>query len=261
MNSKRTKQKEAKKQQKLNEVSAPIAVGDTIVLREAALALNKKVPLKGQSLDVRRILDGLQEGLLTSGFFVNNDFMIWVAIPRTYWLPVTTKQFKVIRSSKRSDSAYLVSPAQFSDAYARARVKIDTRIHPLDEAWATSALKEALVLADQEFEVRLLRNAAWDEYQEQMLNRAIADATLVSAKSDKGRKEMSGWKNFYRTLAAHLIAYNITSIRQVPVIKDLAIATAKQALAESEGHLDLPGEKAMSDEIVDLFNLIERQKK
>ena len=261
MKSKKTKGRETKKQQKLDEIPTAITVRDTIALREAARALHQKAPLIGEGLDVRRILEGLQEARLASGFFLDDDQMTWIPIPATYWIRVTTKQFSVIRATKKSGGAYLVSPTHFADAYVRAKIEADARIRSLDEAWAELALKGALALADREFEVRLLRNAAWDEYQSEMLNLAIENSTLATKKKGQGAKEKGGWKVLYRTLAAHLIANNINSKVHVGLLSDFAKKMAGQALHESEGVIDLPGIEALIDEIGYLFDLIQRRRK
>jgi hypothetical protein len=256
MQSKPTAKRELKNQQKLNEKPEAVAVSKTITLREAALELNKKAPLKQGKVETRRLLTGLQEGALASGFFVTDDSLTWVAIPPKYWMSVTAKQFQVIKSNVKLASAYLVSPADFAGLYARARVE-SARNLSIDPAWVTSALEESLTHAADEFEVRLLKNAAWDEYLIAMYDRLLASGSLASAKKG-GAKEKPGWKLLYRTLTARLIAENIKSREELGVLKKFAADVMKEALALNENKIQLPGYDAFEDEIAELFVLAAR---
>jgi hypothetical protein len=260
MNPKPSVTGEKKNQRKMEELLVPDKVAQTMGLREAVVALNQRAPLREAKSDVRRILNGLQRGVLASGFLVDSDPIFWVAIPATYWLQITEKQFKIVRDNAKGNGAYLVSPQEFATEYALAIAAVRARRHLNDKSWATSTLVETLVAATKKFEVRLLRTIAWDDYQREMLTTAIEDSALASTKNGSGAREKAGWKQVYRALTVHLIANNITS-KQQSKLKDLAKLAAEQAYTLNEGDIDLPGTDAIIDEISEMFGLLAREKK
>jgi len=259
MDSKPMKTVEEKKQRKLNEFLVPDDVGDTIGLNEAARMLHQKAPVKGTKPDVRRILDGLQQDRLASGFFVSP--IVWVAIPSGYWIHVTEKQFKVIRDNKKGKGAYLVRLQNFAMEYASAVTGVAAVRHSNNKSPSASILVETLAAADKTFEARLFVNSAWDQYQQEMLDRAIDNAPFGSAKMGSGAKEKQSWKLVYRVLTSHLIASGIKSKEEAGTLKDLAQYVAGEAISLSEGKLSLPGQKAITDEITLMFDLLARPKK
>jgi hypothetical protein len=251
---------EKKNQTNPGRLNMPVSLERTIGLREAAVLLQERAPLKAKGLNVSRLLNGLQQGKLTSGFFVGQDPMIWVVIPAAFWVGITNKQFKSIRDNSNREGAYLVTTKQFAQEYSLALIE-SQRGRNSSEKWVLSKLVEALGGATKEREVRLLLNASWSEYQEEMLDVAIASSALASTKKGPGAPEKGGWKLIYRVLTAHLVTNQIGSKSKAGGLKILARLVYKKAYELSEGSVEFPKEDAIIDEISRLFDLLDQMKK
>jgi hypothetical protein len=237
---------EIKNEENLAKTPSP---GNTISLRDGNALIQNRAPIRGKGLDVSRLLKGLQDGLLSSGFFVGTDPILWVPISSRSWIDVTTVKFKCIRAHSNRQGGFFVTLEQFPAEYAAALM----RSHKRDEQsykpdCFAAKLTEALAVSSMKREVHLIVDESWREYIRQLPHRAVEESVLAPAKRGSGRREKGDWKLIYRVLTAQIIANGIEAISKQPRI-DLAKEVIVQAYQLSEGKIDAPGIEAVIDEI------------
>jgi hypothetical protein len=258
MTSTAPKPREKKNEENLAKMPGP---GDTISLRDATAIIQQRAPISAKGLDVSRLLKGLQDGRLSSGFFIGSDPILWVPIPSRFWIDVTTEAFKSVRANSHRQGGFFVAVKQFPAEYSAAL----TRSHKpaagtYSADWFAAKLTEALRDSSKKRQVHLIADERWREYTWQLLDRALKDSSLASAKKGPGRREKGDWKIIYRVLAAHIIANHIDAISE-QTRKEMAEEVLRQAYVLSEGKIDAPGTDAVEDEIRFLFKYLDEIKK
>jgi len=237
-------------------------VGDTITLHDAAIALATVAPgKKGEKISDGKLLRGLKTGEVQAGFHCSTEPLIWVSIPKEYWIDITSGLFQRIRVSpgkKNRTGVFPVTIKDFPQQYIAACIKFaaDTEQN-LSSEWVIQAFSGAMARIESTFEVEIPREN-WDQYLATLV--AIKSPPDVEIASDtdsgSGRRAYAGWKNLNAMLAAYLATNNIKCD------EDEKIASVAARVYELAKNLNektqLPTRPTFEKEVSRVFGLIEQ---
>ena len=99
------------------------AVGATITPRDAALALASVASSnKSEKIADGRVLNALKTGDICSGFHCSTDPVLWVPIPKEYWIKVSSDEFRKIRISSGEENRTGAYKVKFKGVHKRIHV-------------------------------------------------------------------------------------------------------------------------------------------
>jgi hypothetical protein len=241
------------------------SVGDTITLHDAAVALAAVAPAKkGEKISDGKLLRELKTGRVQAGFHCSSDPLIWVSIPREYWVGVATDAFHRVRYSPRKENrtgAYKVTLKDFPKQYMSACIQVATDTNQkLNPEWIVEAFDAAIAGIKSPFEVEIPKES-WDKYlATQMAIKSSSDVEIApETDSGSGRKAYSGWKALNAMLAAYLVANNIRSDEDQKI--EAVAANVLELAINLNEQTKLPTQKTFEKEVSRVFGLIEKLQK
>lgn len=238
------------------------AVGATITLHDAAVALASVAPSKkSEKIADGRLLNALKAGDIYSGFHCSMDPVLWVSIPKQYWVNVPSDEFRKIRISpgkKNRTGAYKVKLKEFSKEYMAARVEFAKSSIEISPEWMIEAFYEAIALLESMFEVVIPLNMWTDYLKSQEATKPLSAPELAAdEKPGSGREAHSGWKKLNAHLAAHLVVANGIASHEEVEIK--TVAATVYALVEKDPERGrLPKLSSFEKEVSYVFELVRR---
>src|SRR5882757_5963537 len=143
-------------------------VGETITLRDAAIALAKVAPeKKGEKISDGQLLRVLKTGEVQAGFHCSTVPLIWVSIPKEYWMDIARDEFRRIRFSpgkKNRTGSYKVRLKDFPKQYMSACIRAAKNAgKEFSAEWIIEAFNEAVTRIESTFEVEI-PGGVWAEY-------------------------------------------------------------------------------------------------
>jgi hypothetical protein len=237
-------------------------VGETITLHDPAIALAIVAPgKKGEKISDGKLLRGLKTGEVQAGFHCSTDPLIWISIPKEYWVGIATDAFRRIRYSPRKKNRTGVFPVTIKDfpkQYIAACIQFaaDTGLR-LSSEWVIQAFGGAMARIESTFEVEIPKDN-WDQYlsKQEAMKPLGGVESASTAKSGSGREAHSGWKKLNANLAAYLVANNINSEEETEI---KTIAATVYALVEKEAEkTKLPKLSSFEKEVSHVFELVRR---
>ena len=193
-------EKNQKNKKEVSGIGGP-RVGDTITLHDAAVALAAAAPAKkGEKISDGKLLRELKTGKVQAGFHCSSDPLIWVSIPKEYWVSVATDAFHRVRyspSTKNRTGAYKVTLKDFPKQYMSACIQVATDTNQkLNPEWIVDAFDTAISGIESLFEVEIPKEN-WHQYlATQVALKAPSDVEIdPDTGSGSGRKAYSGWRS------------------------------------------------------------------
>jgi hypothetical protein len=188
------------------------------------------------------------------------DPVLWVSIPKQYWVNVPSDEFRKIRISpgkKNRTGAYKVKLKEFSKEYMSARVEFAKSSREISPEWMIEAFYEAIALLESMCEVVIPLNTWADYLKSQQATKSLSAPEMAADKKPgSGREAHSGWKKLNAHLAAHLVANGIGSHEEVE-IKTVA-ATVYAVVEKDPERAKLPKLSSFEKEVSYVFELVRR---
>jgi hypothetical protein len=237
------------------------SVGETITLRNAAIALAVSAPSsRREKLADDRLLNALRTGGVKAGFHCSLEPVLWVSVPKEYWINLPSDEFRKIRISpgkKNRTGAYKVKLKDFSKQYMSARLEIAKISGESSSDWIVEAFYEAIALLESMFEVVILLNTWTDYLKSQQATKPLSASEMAAdERPGSGREAYSGWKKLNAHLAAHLVANGIGSHEEVEI---KTVAATVYALVEKDPErARLPKLSSFEKEVSYVFDLVRR---
>ena len=257
-------EKNEKNEKEFSGIGGP-PVGDTIILRDAARTLADVAPSKkGEKISDGKLLRALKSGEIRGGFHCSTDPLIWISIPQTYWVDITSDDFRRIRYSsgkKNRTGAYKVTLKDFPKQYMSACIRVAKDAgKEVSPDWMIDTFYAAVNQIGSEFEVEIPKEN-WEQYLATEVARKSPSDVEMDPDTDfgSGRKAYSGWKALNAMLAAYLVAYNIRSEEDEKA--EAVAAIVYERVKNLKEKTRLPKLTTFEKEVGLVFGLIEQLQK
>jgi len=212
----------------------------TVTLRDAAKTLAR---IRGQrQIADLPLLNLLRAGQITAGFYIDGQSDLWIAIPASYWLDLTSDKFRAIRIGNNKKGIYVVRPSEFADEILHLiEEKRKSQSSATRNDFQLRTLRSILSHASKKHEV-LIHEADWGNYLTK-----IPKINEVR-RSTRGRRPKEGWKQTCVILAAFLIKHGAPA-----GTKHEALGKRIHELATKEGVMDMPADSSIIGAVADAF--------